>query len=104
MILYKDMKEIIEVENVVIKLGLVSGLIFFLIAVNTTNCKPINIDSIVSKLDENGIYIQKIRIKGRIADIRKKIKAKFGEKINPHFLIENIRKYGYRINASVKII
>ncbi len=103
-ILYKDMKEIIEVENVVIKLGLVSGLIFFLIAVNTTNCKPINIDSIVSKLDENGIYIQKIRIKGRIADIRKKIKAKFGEKINPHFLIENIRKYGYRINASVKII
>lgn len=99
--IYEDNKEIVEVENVMINLGPISGLIFYLIAVNARIDKPINIDNIVSKLKDNGIYIDRNRIKCRIADIRKKIELKLKDKVDPYFLIENVRRFGYRINASV---
>ncbi|NVM01285.1 MAG: hypothetical protein HWN67_03050, partial [Candidatus Helarchaeota archaeon] len=77
------------------------GLIFYLIAVNAQIYKPINIDYIASKLDANGIYIDRNRIKCRIADIRRKIREKLKDRVDPYFLIENVRRFGYRINASV---
>jgi hypothetical protein len=101
--IYRDNKDIIEIENVVINLGPISGLVFYLIAVNTRVDKPINIDTLSKKLNEFGFYIDKNIIKGRIAYIRKKIIQKMKDKVDPHFLIENVRKFGYRINASITI-
>ncbi|MCK4966521.1 HEAT repeat domain-containing protein, partial [bacterium] len=101
--IFKDNKEVIEVEYVMINLGPISGLIFYIIATNARIDRPINIDVISAKLDENSIFIDKTRIKGRIAAIRKMMREKLGDKVDPYFLIENVRRFGYRLNASVSI-
>ncbi len=101
--IFKDNKEVIEVEYVMINLGPISGLIFYIIATNARIDRPINIDVISAKLDESSIFIDKTRIKGRIAAIRKMMREKLGDKVDPYFLIENVRRFGYRLNASVSI-
>ncbi|RKY83011.1 hypothetical protein DRQ09_10730, partial [candidate division KSB1 bacterium] len=101
--IFKNSPEIAEIEGTIVKLGPISGLIFYILARNAIFKRPYTIDYIARKLESIDIYISRERIKDRIKDIRKKIRFALGDKIDEYKLVENIRKYGYKINALVKV-
>jgi len=102
--IFRDSPEIVKIEEVIVNLGPVCGFIFCLLARNAIFKKPYTIDYIARKLEEANLYISRDRIKDRIKDIRNKIHETLSGRINEYKLVENIRKYGYKVNAIVEII
>jgi len=102
--IFRDSPEVVEIEDIKVNLGPVCGYIFCLLARNAVFKKPYSIDYIARKLEQANLYVSRERIKDRIKDIRNKIHQSLNGRINEYLLVENIRKYGYRLNAMVQIV
>ncbi|KPK91355.1 hypothetical protein AMJ80_07410 [bacterium SM23_31] len=91
------------INGVRIKFGAVSGRIFFYLAENSSLDKYHSIDEIRAYLKRRELYLDNSSVRNCIAGIRRKIRNALEGRIDPHHVIENARRLGYRVNASVEI-
>lgn len=102
-IINEDAQRSVIINNVRIKFGSVSGRIFFFLAKNSSLGSYYSIEDIRSYLERQDLYLDASSVRNRISDIRKNIVRSLEGRIDPHYLIENARRFGYRINADVEV-
>lgn len=91
------------INGVRIKFGAVSGRIFFYLAKNSSLGNYHTIEEIRAYLERQDLYLDNSAVRNRIADIRRNIRNALEGRVDPHYVIENARRFGYRVNASVEI-
>jgi hypothetical protein len=91
------------VNGVQVKLGTVSGRIFYYLAKNSSLGRYHTIEEIRTYLERQDFYLDDTSVRNRITDIRRTIQRILEGRVNPHQLIENARRFGYRMNAEVEI-
>jgi hypothetical protein len=91
------------INGVHVKLGTVSGRIFYYLAKNSSLGRYHTIEEIRTQLERQDFYLDDTSVRNRITDIRRTIQRILEGRVNPHQLIENARRFGYRMNAEVEI-
>jgi len=100
---YEDNHTLIRIGEEEITLGPVSGEIFFILASFSYLGKYLSSNFLIEKLENSGFFLNNNSLKTRIYDIRKSIKNKFGNTVDPQKIIESKPRYGYKLNTDVKI-
>jgi len=91
------------INGVRINFGAVSGRIFFYLAENSYLGNYHSIEEIRAYLESQNLYLDNSAVRNRISVIRRNIRNALEGRIDPHHIIENARRFGYRVNASVEI-
>jgi hypothetical protein len=92
-----------EINGVRIHFGPVSGRIFHFLAKNSNLGRYYNAADIRSHLEIQDLVLDDSSVRNRITDIRKRIQTALEGRVEPGLLLENARRFGYRINAEVEI-
>ncbi|MFC1728757.1 NACHT domain-containing protein [candidate division KSB1 bacterium] len=87
-----------------IHFGPVSGRIFYFLAKNSGLGKYHTVEDIRSHLELLDLVLDDSAVRNRITDIRNRVRRSLEGRIDPGRLLENARRYGYRINADVEIV
>ena len=98
---FEDDQKIVLINGIQVKLGAVSGKLFYFLAKNTTLGSYRSADEICEYLRRQDLYLEKSAVRNRIADIRKKIVKTLEGRIDAHYFLENARRFGYKINAKI---
>ena len=101
--IHKDDPKTAVINGVNVKLGVVSGRIFYYLAKNSSLGRYHTSEEIRTYLERNDFYLDATAVRNRITDIRRTIRRALEGRIDPHRLIENARRFGYRMNAEVEI-
>jgi len=101
--LYESDRRSAAINGVRILFGPVSGRIFYFLAKNSTLGRYYSVRDIQAYLEIHDLVLDDASVRNRITDIRKRIQRALEGRVDPRRLLENARRYGYRINAGVEI-